>query len=185
LLLGWPVVLSPLHIVFLELIIDPACTIAFEAEPADIDVMRRPPRRPDEPLFSAAKIAASSLQGLIVLFTTLLVLLIELRSGVSDAGLRAATFTTLVIGVWSLIVVNRSWSRTLAETLRTRNIPFWYVTAASLACLVIVLYAPPLARMFHFAAPAPAGLLASVAAGALGALALAATRRLSHMSAQK
>ena len=185
LLLGWPVVLSPVHIVFLELIIDPACTIAFEAEPADTDVMRRPPRRPDEPLFSAAKIAASSLQGLIVLLTTLLVLIIELRSGVSDAALRAATFTTLVIGLWSLIAVNRSWSRTLAETLRTRNMPFWYVTGAALACLAVVLYAPALARMFHFAAPAPAGLLASMVAGALGGVALAATRRLLRMRAQK
>ena len=185
LLLGWPVVLSPVHIVFLELIIDPVCTIAFEAEPADMDVMRRPPRWPDEPLFSAAKIAASSLQGLIVLLTTLLVLLIELRSGVSDAGLRAATFTTLVIGVWSLIVVNRSWSRTLAETLRTRNMPFWYLTAAELACLALVLYAPALARVFHFAEPAPAGLLISVAAGALGTVVLAATRRLLRMTPQK
>jgi Ca2+-transporting ATPase len=177
--------LSPVHIVFLELIIDPACTIAFEAEPAAGDAMRRPPRRPDEPLFSAGKIAESFLQGVIVLLTTLIALVFERRIGVSDAALRGATFTTLVIGLWSLILVNRAWSRTLAETLRTRNIPFWWVTAAALACLAVVLYAPALASVFHFAEPSPFELLVSVAAGALGTVALAATGRLLRMRAQK
>ncbi|HTM11013.1 MAG TPA: cation-translocating P-type ATPase, partial [Verrucomicrobiae bacterium] len=185
LLFGWPVILSPVHIVFLELIIDPACTIAFEAEPPAGDAMRRPPRRPDEPLFSAGKIAASLLQGVIVLLTTLIALVFERRIGLSDAALRGATFTTLVIGLWSLILVNRAWSRPLAETLRTRNIPFWWVTAAALACLAVVLYAPALANIFHFAQPSPSGLLVSVAVGALGTVALAATRRLLRLRPQK
>jgi Ca2+-transporting ATPase len=178
LVVGWPVILSPIHIVFLELIIDPACTIAFEAEPAESDVMRRPPRRPDEPLFSLGKIAASCLLGLLVLLSALAVLAIERQNGASDAAARTATFMTLVIGVWSLIAANRSWSRTMTQTLWTRNIPFWSVTAAALGCLALVLAAPALSRVFHFAAPRPAGWLASLAAGALGFFGVAVARQL-------
>jgi Ca2+-transporting ATPase len=178
LLLGWPVILSPVHIVFLELIIDPACAIAFEAEPRETDVMRRPPRSPDEPLFDTRKIIRSGLQGGVILSTALLVLALELLIKTPEPAARLATFATLVVGVWSLILINRSWSRTLWRTLSTPNAPFWYVTLSALAVLAIVLYVPALSRTFRFAPLSQSGLLLSAAASMIGLLAVTAIRRL-------
>jgi Ca2+-transporting ATPase len=62
-LLGWPVVLFPVHVLFMELVIDPACSVAFEAEPEERDVTRRPPRRPDAPLLDAALLVPAFIPG--------------------------------------------------------------------------------------------------------------------------
>src|SRR5262249_35509994 len=67
LLLGWPLLLMPVHVVFLELIIDPACSIAFEAEPAAPSVMARPPRDPNERLFASKRVLLATFQGVTVL----------------------------------------------------------------------------------------------------------------------
>jgi Ca2+-transporting ATPase len=69
-LLGWPLILLPVHIVFLELIIDPVCWIVFESEPEEPDVMQRPPRRAAEPLFDRRTVVLSLQQGLGVLLVT-------------------------------------------------------------------------------------------------------------------
>ena len=58
-----PLLLGPMHIAFLEMVIDPVCSVVFEAETEEDDVMQRPPRDPDEPLFSRALVAWSLLQG--------------------------------------------------------------------------------------------------------------------------
>ncbi len=178
LILGWPVILSPVHIVFLELIIDPACAIAFEAEPRETDVMRRSQRSPNEPLFGMRNIIRSSLQGSVILSTALLVLGIEILIKTAEPVARAATFVTLVVGVWSLILINRSSSRTLWRTLKTPNAPFWYVTSAALAFLALVLFVPPLSLTFRFAPLGQSGLLLSLAASMIGLLMVAAIRRL-------
>ena len=177
LILDWPLVLSPVHIVFLELIIDPACSIAFEAEPEETDVMARPPRDPNEPLFGTRKILFSLLQGAFVLLTVLLVFGVALYRGQAEADVRALTFTALVIGMLALIVANRSWSRTMLETLRTANAPFWWVTAGGLVFLALVLYAPPLSALFHFSSPTALDLGMSLAAGLAGSLGLEGARR--------
>ena len=87
-LLGWPLILLPVHIVFLELIIDPACSIVFEAEPEEADVMRRPPRRRGQPLFSRSVLTISLLQGASVLLVVLAVFGIALyrRQGEPTPG---------------------------------------------------------------------------------------------------
>ena len=108
LLLGWPPVFAPVHIVFLEMIINPACSIAFEAEPAEHDVMSRPPRPTKEPLFGTRILLISLLQGVFVLLATLMVLGFALHQGATEETARALTFTTLVIGSLGLILVNRS-----------------------------------------------------------------------------
>jgi Ca2+-transporting ATPase len=177
LILDWPLVLSPVHIVFLELIIDPACSIAFEAEPEETDVMARPPRDPNEPLFGTRKILFSLLQGAFVLLTVLLVFGVALYRGQAEADVRALTFTALVIGMLALIIANRSWSRTMLETLRTANAPFWWVTAGGLVFLALVLYAPPLSALFHFSSPTALDLGMSLAAGLAGSLGLEGARR--------
>ena len=116
-LLQWPLVLLPVHVVFLELIIDPACSVVFEAEPEEADVMQRRPRDPKKPLFSRRSLALSFLQGFIVLAIVLAVYATSLYRGQGEAEARALTFTTLIVANLGLILTNRSWSRTILETL--------------------------------------------------------------------
>jgi Ca2+-transporting ATPase len=150
-LFGWPLILLPVHIVFLEFIIDPACTLVFEAEPAEPDIMRRPPRAPDTPLFSMRLLLISVLQGLSVLAAVLAMFLIALRVGQTQAEARTLAFATLVVADLALILVNRSWSHTILETLRRPNAALWLVMGGALMTLALVIYVPFLASLFQFA----------------------------------
>jgi Ca2+-transporting ATPase len=170
LILDWPLVLTPVHIVFLELIIDPACSIAFEAEPAEPDIMQKPPRDPDTPLFDTRHILFSLLQGGIVLAAVLVVFAFALYRGQGDADGRTLSFSTLVIGMLGLIVVNRSWSRNVIHALRSPNRAFWWVVAGALGFLTAVLYVPSLRDLFRFSILHPDDLLICTGAAFLSSV---------------
>ncbi len=146
----WPLVLLPVHIVFLELIIDPSCSVVFEMEPEETDVMRRPPRRRKEPLFGRRSIGLSVLQGISVLGIVFAVYLIAMGRGLNENEVRALTFTTLIIANLGLIMTNRSWTRTITDTLRSPNPALWWVIGGALAFLGLVLYVPFLQKLFYF-----------------------------------
>ena len=165
LIVNWPLVLLPVHIVFLELIIDPACSIAYEAEPEEADVMNRPPRDPKKPLFGGRTLALSLLQGVSVLLIVLAVFGIALYRGQGELEARALTFTTLVIANLSLIFTNRSWSRTILAILRSPNAAMWWVVGGALVFLGLVLYIPFLRDLFHFATLDAVDLAICLAAG--------------------
>ncbi|MDP2028184.1 MAG: cation-translocating P-type ATPase [Thiobacillus sp.] len=168
LLFGLPLVLAPVHIVFLELIIDPACSIVFEAEPEEPNSMRRPPRRPDAPLFSLRTLLLSLLQGATLLLAVAVVYAIALQQGRDADEVRALTFTTLVIGNLGLILVNRSWSSTLLASLRTPNAALWWVMGSTLGFLAFVLYVPGLRELFGFTYLHLNDLLLAFAASVMG-----------------
>ena len=167
LIFNWPLILSPVHIVFLELIIDPACSIAFEAEPAEANVMNRPPRDPHEPLFGTDKIVLSLLQGFVVLLAVLSTLGLALYLGHDSSYARAQTFATLVAGILALIFANRSWSRNIFATFRSRNGALWWVVGGAIGFLFSVLYVPYLCEIFRFAALKPYDLAVCLVTGAL------------------
>jgi P-type Ca2+ transporter type 2C len=167
LIFNWPLILSPVHIVFLELIIDPACSIAFEAESAEANIMNRPPRNPHEPLFGADKIILSLFQGVVVLLAALSILGLALHLGHDSSYARAQTFATLVAGILALIFANRSWSRSIIATFRSRNGALWWVVGGAIGFLVSVLYIPYLREVFRFASLRPRDLAICFAAGAL------------------
>jgi len=157
-LLKKPLVLLPVHIVFLELIIDPACSVVFEAERSEPDVMRRRPRDPKEKLFSGKAIAVSLLQGFSVLGIVLLVYSVAIhraqhmpRPAAGEDEARALAFITLLFANLGLILTNRSWSQTVLGTLRSPNRALWYVLGGAMAVLGLVLYVPPITRLFSFA----------------------------------
>ncbi|MCU0631397.1 MAG: cation-translocating P-type ATPase [Methanolinea sp.] len=162
-LLNLPLVLLPVHIVFLELIIDPACSIVFESEQEESGVMKRPPRTRDEGLFTPRTIAISLLQGGVVLCAVLIVYLLSLASGMGEGGARTLTFTAIVIANLGLILINRSWTETLWSTLRSPNRSLWVVFSGTLICLFLVLTVPALQDLFHFD-PVPTYTLAICAA---------------------
>jgi len=169
-LFGWPLILLPMHIVFLELIIDPACSIVFEAESEEKDIMNRRPRNPKEPLFSMKTIGLSILQGLSVLVIVLAVFAISMKRGQGELDARALTVTTLIIANLGLIFVNRSWSRTFFSTLSAPNPALWWVTAGTAAGLCCILYVPFLRNLFHFAFLHPFDVVICLAAGLLSIL---------------
>ncbi len=148
-ILQWPLVLLPVHVVFLELIIDPACSLVFEAEPEEADVMNRPPRNSQEPLFSRRTLIISLLQGASVLLIVLAVFAISLYRGQGESEARALTFTTLIIANLGLILTNRSWSRTILSTLRSPNAALWWVLGGAAVFLGAVLYIPFLCNLFR------------------------------------
>jgi Ca2+-transporting ATPase len=169
-LFGWPLVLMPVQIVFLELIIDPASSIVFEAEPEEKGVMRRPPRDPRAPLFTRATAGLSLLQGASVFAIVLAVFRLSLSLGSPAAEARALTFTTLVVGNLALVLANRSQTRTILATLHTRNVALWGIVGGALALLALVLYVPFLRGLFGFAFLHPSDLLICLVAGISGIL---------------
>ena len=148
-LLNWPIVLMPVHVVFLELIIDPACSVVFEAEAEEQGVMQRPPRNSRERLFGTRMVVLSVLQGLSVLVVTLLVFGISLHRGVSEIDARALTFVTLIVANLGLILTNRSWSRTILRMFRTPNHALWWVLGGATSFLILVMSLPFLRNLFH------------------------------------
>ncbi len=168
-LLGWPTVLFPLHIAFLELVIDPACSMVFENEPSESDVMRRPPRDAQAPLFAGMTLVLALLQGLGVLLVVLAAFAWG-ASWLSEPAARAFAFTTLVVGNVALIFSNRSLGSSLRDSLRVPNRMLWTVTLTTLALLGLALYLPWLARLFYFSALSPRDLLTAVLLGLLSVL---------------
>ena len=169
-LAGWPLILTPAHIVFLELIINPTCSIVFEAEREEADVMREPPRPPGAPLFSRHMLALSLLQGAGVLLVALALFGLALYRGLDENQARTLTFTTLVVSNLALIFTNRSWVRSGFAILRAPNPALWWVTSGTLVVLALTLSVPVLRDLFRFAALSVADLAFSIAAGIAGVL---------------
>jgi Ca2+-transporting ATPase len=149
-LFGWPTLLFPLHIAFLELVIDPACSMVFENEPSEADVMQRPPRDPKAPLFAGITLALALLQGLGVLLVVLGAYVWG-ATWLSEAAARAFTFTTLVMGNLALIFSNRSSNSPLWVSLRVPNRALWTVAGLTSALLAVTLYQPWVSGLFQFA----------------------------------
>jgi Ca2+-transporting ATPase len=163
---GWPLLLLPVHIVFLELVIDPACSLVYEAEPGEPDLMDRPPRDPRARMTTWASMAPSLLQGASVLVACVGVFLLTRSDHGTDAA-RALTFATLVTSLLAIIITNRSWSASLLRILRTPNTAQWWVVLGTAAFLALVLSWPPARRLFHFGPLPVDDLLVSLAAGVL------------------
>ncbi len=167
----WALLLLPVHVVFLELIIDPSCSIIFEAENAEPNVMRRPPRNPGERLFNLRTVAISLLQGVSVLVIIMGVLAISGWLGHTGEGARRAlAFTTLVTANLCLILTNRSWSRTILSMFREPNRALWWVVGGATICLGLILYIPFLQSLFKFEHINLNDILLCVAAGIVSIL---------------
>jgi len=167
----WSLILLPIHIVFLELIIDPSCSVIFEAEDAEPNVMRRPPRNPKERLYSWKSISVSLLQGASVLAITLAVYVIaRYLVGETDNHARALTFTTLVVANIGLILTNRSWSETILRTMTRPNKALWWVLGGAAVFLGVALYAPWVRGLFKFESLHATDLAICLGAGVLSIL---------------
>jgi len=167
--LGWPLFLAPAHVAFLEMIIDPVCSTVFEAEPAEADVMRRPPRDPREGLFDRRRLLTSVGQGLTTLAVVGGAYWAASRLGMAGDALRAVAFLTLVLSVIGLVASNRSFGGALSA-LRRPTPAFALIIGVALAAATGVMAVPLLRDLFHFA-PLPWAGVGVALAGALATLA--------------
>jgi len=167
--LGWPLILMPVHVIFMEVIIDPASSIAFEMEREDADVMRRRPRDPERRLFTASLIGRSLLQGIGACLAAAAVLAITVRGGLPEPDVRSLTFATLIMANLALIATNRSLSEPVWTMVRSGNPAFGWIGVGAIALLAAIVYVPALRELFRFGTLHPNDL-ALVAAAAVSAL---------------
>ena len=164
-LFDWPILLMPLHIVFIELIVDPACSIAFEVEREEPGIMRRTPRLADARLFGQPTVTLGLVQGAAVFVAVLAAFLLALRWGHTHDDARAIAFASLVAGNLALIWTNVSAQRTIFD--KHRNPALWLVTLATLAALLAILYVPYLRGIFALSFLHPNDLLVAFSLGAI------------------
>jgi Ca2+-transporting ATPase len=160
-LLGWPMLLMPVHILFLQLIIDPACSVVFEAEPLEPQAMTAPPRRPDARLFDAEVLIRGLWQGSGLLAMLVAAYALARSASQSDDTARTLTFTALVLSNLTLIHANRSWGSVSLTGGNGVNRSFRWIALATLALLGLVLGVPAIRELFAFALPSPTLLLVS------------------------
>ena len=151
LLFGLPIVLIPIHIAFLEMVIDPMCSIVSEAEPAEPDVMRRPPRSPTAPLFSMWQIAWSVAQGSTAFVAAACVLAAGVALGMPEPALRAMAFVGLVSAIVGLIFVDRSFGQSIAVAIEQSNRFLWAVLALAATLLALKIGTASRRLLFRFA----------------------------------
>ncbi len=164
-LLGWPLILLPVHIVFLELIIDPACSVVFEAEPAESNIMKRKPGHFSEKIFNRKTIMMSALLGFAALAMVAAVFVEATTLGYSESQARAMFFVTLISTNLGLILSNISLSRNVLSTLASKNKALWMVSAGAIIFLAAALFIPFLSSAFMFGSLGPVEIIMSLTAG--------------------
>jgi Ca2+-transporting ATPase len=165
LLFGMPILFGPVHIAFLEMVIDPVCALVFEAETEEDDVMTRKPRPPAEPLFSGPTIIWSLVQGLLVLGVTATILALAPSYGMTTDQVRAMTFAALVFAIVALILVDRSRSSSILTAIVRPNRALAVVLPVVGALLGVTLFWPAARDLFGFAALEPVQLAVPPLAG--------------------
>jgi len=151
LVFGYPAVLLPAHVAFLELIIDPACSTVFEGEKGSKNIMKRPPRKLRHSIFNTKTVIVSLLQGSMVLVATFLLFSYAIKTGRSEEEARSFAFMSLVLSNVLLIAVNLSWDKGLHRIVREANKVFFFVSIGAICSLLAVLYVPFMSRLFHLA----------------------------------
>jgi Ca2+-transporting ATPase len=169
-LLDMPLILLPVHIAFLHLIIEPACSVAFEAEPEAFDLMRKPPRRPESALFSGAIMLPTLIQGISVLAILLLTYICAWKWGDGATDARTMVFTILVLANIGLIIASLKVDGGNPLQRQGANHALRWVIGASIGLLLLVLYVPPLRELFRFTKLHPVDVLLCLLAGAVSSL---------------
>jgi Ca2+-transporting ATPase len=150
LLLAWvfPHILTPVHVIFLELIMGPTCSIVYENEPSEKNIMNLKPRKMTDSFINASELTESILQGLIITLGLFLVYHLTTLSGGSEQKTRAVVFTTLILANILLSFVNRSFHYSIIETIQNKNVLLFGVSAIAVALLLAILYIQPLSDFF-------------------------------------
>lgn len=160
-----PILMFPLHIVFLELIIDPVCSVAFENEPAEPGLMERPPRKVDDKFFGFRHAGASLIHGLLILSMVLVVYFLSIQEGHTEGEVRLIAFSSLILANIGFILSSLSRSRNLFQVLGEHNPAVKIILGSALGVLMMITFLPPLRSLFAFDFPGIQHLIPGVLGG--------------------
>jgi Ca2+-transporting ATPase len=148
-----PILLMPLHIVFMELIIDPVCSIAFESEQEEKGIMQRKPRNPNELFFGWRKMISSLIHGLLLLIMVMIVYFVSINEGHDEREVRAIAFSSLIIGNIFFILTSLSKTRNFISVIREKNIAVILIITIAFTLLFLIISVPALQQIFNFQFP--------------------------------
>jgi Ca2+-transporting ATPase len=160
------------------MVIDPVCSIVFEAEGEEPDTMRRPPRHPSAPLFTAGFVVWSLLQGVLVLALVAGLFVMALQQNLPEPDARSLAFAALVATNLGLVLVNRSLGASVFAAFTRPNAALWWVVVATAAILAGVILFPPARELFHFGPLHGDDITVALAAGLIALLLLELAKRL-------
>lgn len=151
LFLGWifPQIFTPVHVIFLELVMGPTCSIVYENEPMEKNTMQQPPRAMTDTFLNLRELAISIIQGLVITAGVLFTYQWSVLNGGSEEKTRAMVFTTLIIANILLSLVNRSFSYSVFDSFKNKNPLFPVITGLTLVLLFAILYIAPATNFFH------------------------------------
>ena len=168
-LFDWPLALVPIHIVFLEFLIDPSCTILFENEKESKDIMSRRPRKLSEPIFSKKMVIGSILNGIVVALIVVLSFKFLLDLGWTQDKARGLTFIILVVANLCLIFA-LSGKQAIANIVRRENVAMISILLITSISLLLIFSFPMLRELFHFGALSYTEALTGILVGSLSAV---------------
>lgn len=171
-LFGWGAMLAPVHVVFLELVIDPSCSIVFEMEPEEPDAMARPPRSRRDRLFTSRLVLWSVLQGLVALVASLAAVFWARGQSAGDAAERTVAFVSLITANLAILVASRSANQPFWVKRGQRNPAALILLGVTVSVVALVVSVPAVAGLFGFGLAPAKLLLVAAAAGVAPVLAL-------------
>jgi Ca2+-transporting ATPase len=148
-----PILLLPLHIIFMELIIDPVCSIAFETEEEETQIMNRPPRPIQNKFFGTRQVIISIIQGMLLLFMVLIVYYFTVKEGHKETEVRAIVFSALIIGNIFLVSSKLSKTRSFMAIFTEKNYPVIIILTVGIVLMSLSLYIAPIQTIFKFDSP--------------------------------
>jgi P-type Ca2+ transporter type 2C len=169
-LFGFPPVMLPVHVVLTEMIIDPICSLAFENEEDEPDIMSRPPRNAADAIIGVAQIMLGLVQGCLLLVATLMIYWMSLRSGSNDGVARALAFIALTAGNLTLVRVNGAQGLTISRLFAKGHLSFWIIACLGVFAIWAAIMLPMLRGMLKFDVPEWAAIAVAVIAGAVSVL---------------
>jgi Ca2+-transporting ATPase len=172
LVLGWiyPNIFSPVHIIFLELIMGPTCSIIYENEPMEKNTMLQKPRPFTNTFFNAKELATSIFQGLMITLGSLVAYQYAVSLGLEESCTRGMVFVVLISANVFLTLVNRSFYYSVFTTIRYKNSLVPLIISITIAIMILLLYVPPLASFFSFVPLTMSQILISIGIGCLSVI---------------
>lgn len=172
LFLGWtyPDIFTPVHVIFLELVMGPTCSIVFENEPMEKNTMHQPPRPLTETFLNWRELSMSVLQGLAITGGILWMYQYTLQHGGTEENIRTDVFTTLIMANIFLTLVNRSFHFSWLTTLAYKNNLLVGILLITLTILGTMLYFDPVTKFFHLTHPDAMDILRCTAVAAISVL---------------
>lgn len=170
--LGWifPTIFSPVHVIILELIMGPTCSIIYEKEPMEKNAMLQKPRKLTQTFFNRNELGTSILQGLVITLGLLCTYQFAAAQAWSEDITRTMVFLNLITANIVLTFENRSYTASIVKTLRYDNILIWIIAGISILLCTACIYITPLSTFFEFSKLNPLQITLSISVGVLSVL---------------